>query len=396
MKYLPIIPIFLLLALLAHGADIILRGTVTLGGDVPADVYLASNQTFTGTNTFNETILGTATNANTVGGELPAALHDAANLTGTASAIDGSAIVNVDALTLGGHPPSAFAGEGDVFLGADQTLTGTNTFGETILGTSSNATALHGNTGTPLYVETDTNALAALNALTNIIATALVESDIGVTVQAYDADLATIATPGAQKLFYSDTNGTMQTLSFVGGGSKTVSIKADESGPELSTACEGDAVLSADQTFTGTNTFGETILGTSSNATTVGGELPSAFQDASANLTTLATLNGGSLTNLTAANIPRYNGFEEITSEANIVLNPTKSYLYCTLTNAATLSMSPSAARERYEFWVLGTNTLSLNVSHMIIKGTFTQNATNIITILPEPTGTNWAVGVVN
>jgi len=106
--------------------------------------------------------------------------------------------------------------------------------------------------------------------------------------------------------------------------------------------------------------------------------------------------DGGSLTNLTAANIPWYNGYEQIASTASIVLNPTKSMMYCTLTNAATLSMHASAKRDTYTFYVLGTNTLSLNVSHMIIKGTFTQNATNIITILPEPIGTNWVVGVVN
>ena len=368
MKYLPIIPVFLLLALFAHGADIILRGTVTLGGDVPADVYLASNQTFTGTNTFNETILGTATNANTVGGELPAALHDAANLTGTASAIDGSAIVNVDALTLGGHPPSAFAGEGDVFLGADQTLTGTNTFGETILGTSSNATALHGNTGTPLYVETDTNALAALNALTNIIATALVESDIGVTVQAYDSDLATI-TAVSNLWPLLDTDSTDDATQYTDGMAVSAVSNA---WPNLDTDSTDDATQYSD------------VLSVA------------AVSNAWPNLTTLATLNGGSLTNLTASNIPWYNGYEQIASTASIVLNPTKSMMYCTLTNAATLSMHASAKRDTYTFYVLGTNTLSLNVSHMIIKGTFTQNATNIITILPEPIGTNWVVGVVN
>jgi len=146
----------------------------------------------------------------------------------------------------------------------------------------------------------------------------------------------------------------------------------------------------------GTGLTGTGSTFTAGNATTVGGESPSAFQDVNSNLTTLATLNGGSLTNLTAANIPQYNGFEEITSEANIVLNPTKNMMYCTLTNAATLSMHASAKRDIYTFYVLGTNTLSLNVSHMIIKGTFTQNATNIITILPEPIGTNWVVGVVN
>ncbi|MBU0678481.1 MAG: hypothetical protein KJ626_10220 [Verrucomicrobia bacterium] len=146
LKYTPIMLTFLLWAILsAHGADIILRGTVTLGGDIPADVYLASNQTFTATNTFTKTIQGTATNALTVGGELPAALHDAANLTGTAAAIDGSAIFNVDALTLGGFPPSAFAGVGDVFLGSNQTFIATNTFTEIILGTASNATTVGGN-----------------------------------------------------------------------------------------------------------------------------------------------------------------------------------------------------------------------------------------------------------
>ena len=55
-----------------------------------------------------------------------------------------------------------------------------------------------------------------------------------------DTDLTTLATPAAQTLIYTDTNGAYQALSFVGGASKTVTIKADESAPELTAAGTGD------------------------------------------------------------------------------------------------------------------------------------------------------------
>jgi len=235
MKRILIAAICTTLATTVLAADIILRGTRTVGGASAADAYLGNVQTFTDTNTFTKTIQGTATNANTVGGELPAALHDAANLTGTASAIDGNAIVNVDALTLGGNLPSAFlkTGDlgGDVYAASNQTFTATNTFNVIILGTASNATTV-GDELPSAFEDADaaiakTDEAETLTAAwdigtaTNLAASNLV-GDIASARMTNNVEAALAAKAGAGTTNAVTTAGLVDISSLLGGGGSSL------------------------------------------------------------------------------------------------------------------------------------------------------------------------------
>ena len=98
----------------------------------------------------------------------------------------------------------------------------------------------------------------------------LTKTEAAGSYQTTNANLSTLTTPTAHRLFYSDGSSVVQELAY-GTSNQVLTSQGASSAPTWTSAGSGDAVLSANQSFTGTNTFTKTILGTSSNTLAVGG-----------------------------------------------------------------------------------------------------------------------------
>ena len=98
--------------------------------------------------------------------------------------------------------------------------------------------------------------------------------------------------------------------------------------------------------------------------------------------------------NLTAANIPYYNGVEVLTFSTLLSLLPTKAVMELTVTNAITINASASMLRQPHMLTIFGTNTVTMG-SQFSLAGTWTQTGTNHLSLFPTGQTTNWFYGVV-
>ena len=92
--------------------------------------------------------------------------------------------------------------------------------------------------------------------------------------------------------------------------------------------------------------------------------------------------------------IAYYNGVQVLTFADPLSILPTKSVMELTVTNSTTITMNAAALRQPYMLTIFGTNTVTMG-SQFSLAGTWTQAATNYVSIFPVGQSTNWFYGVV-
>jgi len=115
-------------------------------------------------------------------------------------------------------------------------------------------------------------------------------------------------------------------------------------------------------------------------------------------LTNIAALLGtitydAAFTNAAETVHESYDGVQVITSAAAIALTPTKSFMELTLTNAPTITAAAAMRRTSHMLTIFGTNTVTMGAQFTLV-GTWTQAATNYMTLFPSGQSTNWIYGV--
>ena len=127
------------------------------------------------------------------------------------------------------------------------------------------------------------------------------------------------------------------------------------------------------------------------------------FDTLTSNLWTYTTADGWALlgtitydaafTNAAETVHESYDGVQVITSAAAIALTPTKSFMELTLTNAPTITAAAAMRRTSHMLTIFGTNTVTMGAQFTLV-GSWTQAATNYMTLFPSGQSTNWIYGV--